>query len=83
MLVPTNAAAETIDKLTRENYGYTQQINTFTEWVADNERIITELTPIATWEEIVDEPLPVDPGDGLAPVSEFPGMIVVDPDPQS
>lgn len=79
MLVPTNAPAETIDKLNKENYGYTQQINTLSEWVADNERIISELTPIATWEDVVEEPLPADPGDGLAPVSEFPGMIVIDP----
>ena len=79
MLEPTNAPAETIDKLNRENYGYTQQIATLTSWVEDNERIIVELTPLATWQDVVEEPLPADVGDGLAPVSEFPGMIVIDP----
>lgn len=79
MLVPTNAPAETIDKLNSENYGYNQQIITLSEWIADNERIVSELTPLATWEEVVEEPLPADLGDGLAPVSDFPGMIVVDP----
>ena len=73
MLNPTNAAARTINKLTKENAGYEQQLITIQKWIDDNESIILELEPIATWEEVVvEEPAVVEE---LAPVSDNPGML--------
>ena len=73
MLEPTNAAAKTIDKLTKENAGYEQQLITIQAWIDENNSIINELDAIATWQEVVvEEPLVVEE---LAPVSENPGML--------
>lgn len=73
MLVPTNSAAKTIEKLTNENVGYEQQIVTLTSWVEENNTIIADMQDIATWEEVID-PVPVVE-EGTAPVSDNPGML--------
>lgn len=73
MLVPTNSAAKTIDKLNRENAGYLQQIETFNTWIAENDSIIADMEPIATWEEVEETPVVVE--EGTAPVTDNPGML--------
>ena len=74
MLVPTNAPAETIVKMQRENFGYESQIESLTKFLEDNNRLIEELEPLATWDEIeyVEEPEDTAPEEGLAPPVEPP-----------
>jgi len=66
MLVPTNATAEAIEKMQQQNFGYQSQLDTLTALLEDNERLILELSPAATWEEVEDpDTSDTDPEDGL------------------
>lgn len=79
MLIPTNAPAETIVKMQQENFGYQSQIESLSKFLEKNNRLIEELEPLATWQEVEDiDTTDNEIEDGLAPVSEFPGMIVPD-----
>lgn len=68
MLIPTNATAEAIVKMQQQNFGYQSQLDTLTDLLADNERLILELSPAATWEEVEDpDTSDTNPEDGLLP----------------
>jgi hypothetical protein len=73
MLVPTNAPAETIVKMQQENFGYESQIESLSSFLENNNRLIEELEPLATWEKVEDVEEPdTDPEEGLAPPVEPP-----------
>lgn len=77
MLIPTNAPAEAIVKMQQENFGYQSQIDSLTSFVENNNRLIEELQPLATWDEVADvDTTDNQIEDGYAPISDFPGMIV-------
>lgn len=68
MLIPTNATAEAIVKMQQQNFGYQSQIETLTALLEDNERLILELSPDATWQEVEDPDVSdTNPEDGLLP----------------
>lgn len=58
MLKPTNTIAETIQKLKQENWMLKNSIATFQENLDKNLASITELEPLATWEEVPDDGSP-------------------------
>jgi hypothetical protein len=79
MRVPTNAPAEAIVQMEKQNFGYESQIETMTDLLEQNKRIIEDLEELATWDEVEEiDTTDNEIEDGLAPVSEFPGMIVPD-----
>jgi hypothetical protein len=79
MRVPTNAPAEAIVQMEKQNFGYESQIETVTDLLEQNKRIIEDLEELATWDEVEEiDTTDNEIEDGLAPVSEFPGMIVSD-----
>ena len=79
MRVPTNAPAEAIVQMEKQNFGYESQIETVTNLLEQNKRIIEDLEELATWDEVEEiDTTDNEIEDGLAPVSEFPGMIVPD-----
>jgi len=68
MLVPSNATAEAIEKMQQQNFSYQNQLDTLTALMADNERLIQELLPAGTWEEVEDPDTTDTPdGEGLLP----------------
>lgn len=59
MRIPTNPIAETIQMLNEQNESHTLQIQALSSLLAKNNATITELTPLATWEDVPDEDTPV------------------------
>ena len=55
MLKPTNAIAETVDDLKKQNENIQFQINYYKDLFNKNAAAIESLTPLGTWEEVPDE----------------------------
>lgn len=69
MKVPTNPAAEQVDRLFRENVDLDTSIQALTEKRTANTSIIDALVPIATWEDVPD-PIPDPVADPAAAVTD-------------